>query len=367
MKHVLVTGGAGFIGSNFIHYLLEHSDCEIINFDALTYAGNLENLKDIAQNERYKFVRGDIRNAEQVSEALCRFEVDTVVNFAAETHVDRSIVSPDAFVSTNVLGTQTLLECARTYWGLAPTDKHCRDYKPGVRFLQVSTDEVYGSLGETGKFHENSPIEPNSPYAASKASADLFVRAYHETFAFPAVVTRCSNNFGPYQFPEKLIPLIIYNSLHNRRIPVYGDGRQVRNWLYVEDHCSALCNVLESGKDGEAYNIGGDAEETNLQVIRMILRMVGRPESLIQFVADRPGHDRRYAMDYTKLNQHTGWKPANSFAEGLERTVRWYLENEKWLEAVAGRDFQTYYRAMYTEGETEYDTIQPSARAGEIL
>lgn len=347
MKHILVTGGAGFIGSNFIHYLLEHSDCEIINFDVLTYAGNLENLKDIQHNGRYTFVKGDIRNAEQVSGTLRKFEVDTVVNFAAETHVDRSILSPDAFVSTNVLGTQTLLECARACWSLAPGDKHCRDYQPGVRFLQISTDEVYGSLGSSGRFHECSPITPNSPYAASKASADLFVRAYHETFGLPAVITRCSNNFGPYQFPEKLIPLIIYNSLLDKKIPVYGDGQQVRNWLYVEDHCSALCRVLEDGECGEVYNIGGDAEESNLQVIRAILRLVGRPESLIQFVADRPGHDRRYAMDYTKLNQHTGWKPLYSFAEGLERTVRWYLENKEWLNSTAGRDFQAYCKTMY--------------------
>lgn len=348
MKHVLVTGGAGFIGSNFIHYLLEHSKCKIVNFDALTYAGNLENLKDVTQNSRYTFVKGDIRNAVQVSEALHKFEVDTVVNFAAETHVDRSIVSPDVFVSANVLGLQTLLECARVYWSLFPEDKHCRDYKPGVRFLQISTDEVYGSLGASGKFHENSPIAPNSPYAASKASADLFVRVYYETFGFPAVITRCSNNFGPYQFPEKLIPLIIYNSLHDKKIPVYGDGQQVRNWLYVEDHCSALCSVLESGITGEVYNIGGDAEESNLQVIRTILRLIGRPESLIQFVADRPGHDRRYAVDYTKLNQHTRWKPSYSFTEGIQRTVEWYLANEKWLDTVAGRDFQAYCKTMYT-------------------
>lgn len=244
MKHVLVTGGAGFIGSNFIHYLLEHSGCEVINFDALTYAGNLENLRDIEQDRRYTFVKGDIRDAEQVRGALRRFEVDTVVNFAAETHVDRSILTPDSFVSVNVLGTQTLLECCRQYWSMAPGDKHSRAYQPGTRFLQVSTDEVYGSLGSFGKFREDSQIAPNSPYAASKAGADLLARAYHETFGFPALVTRCSNNFGPYQFPEKLIPLIIYNSLHNRKIPVYGDGQQIRDWLYVEDHCSALCSVL---------------------------------------------------------------------------------------------------------------------------
>jgi len=280
--------------------------------------------------------------------ALRRFEVDTVVNFAAETHVDRSILTPDSFVSVNVLGTQTLLECCRQYWSMAPGDKHSRAYQPGTRFLQVSTDEVYGSLGAVGKFREDSQIAPNSPYAASKAGADLLARAYHETFGFPALVTRCSNNFGPYQFPEKLIPLIIYNSLHNRKIPIYGDGQQIRDWLYVEDHCSALCSVLEHESPGEAYNIGGDAEKTNLQVVRMILSLAGRPESLIQFVADRPGHDRRYAMDYTKLNRHTGWKPAHSFMEGLERTVRWYLGNEAWLDAVAGRDFQAYCNTMYT-------------------
>ncbi|MCI8849892.1 MAG: dTDP-glucose 4,6-dehydratase [Oscillibacter sp.] len=348
MRHILVTGGAGFIGSNFIRYMLEHSSCEIINFDALTYAGNLKSLKDAERNSRYTFVKGDIRSKEQVSETLRKFGVDIVVNFAAETHVDRSILSPDAFVSTNVLGTQNLLECCRVYWSLSPEDKHCRDYKPDVRFLQISTDEVYGSLGNDGKFHEDSPIAPNSPYAASKASADLFVRAYWETFGFPAVITRCSNNFGPYQFPEKLIPLIIYNGLHDIKIPIYGDGQQVRNWLYVEDHCSALCSVLKSGKSGEVYNIGGDTEESNLQVVRTILRLTGRSENLIQFVADRPGHDRRYAMDYTKLHQHTGWKPHCSFEEGLERTVQWYLANETWLNDTADRDFQTYCKTMYT-------------------
>ena len=348
MRHILVTGGAGFIGSNFIRYMLEHSSCEIINFDALTYAGNLKSLKDVERNSRYTFVKGDIRSKEQVSETLRKFGVDIVVNFAAETHVDRSILSPDAFVSTNVLGTQNLLECCRVYWSLSPEDKHCRDYKPDVRFLQISTDEVYGSLGNDGKFHEDSPIAPNSPYAASKASADRFVRAYWETFGFPAVITRCSNNFGPYQFPEKLIPLIIYNGLHDIKIPIYGDGQQVRNWLYVEDHCSALCSVLKSGKSGEVYNIGGDTEESNLQVVRTILRLTGRSENLIQFVADRPGHDRRYAMDYTKLHQHTGWKPHCSFEEGLERTVQWYLANETWLNDTADRDFQTYCKTMYT-------------------
>ncbi len=348
MRTVMVTGGCGFIGSNFIHYLLKNCDVKVVNFDALTYAGNPENLRDVEQDKRYAFIKGDIADAAQVSGALERFEVDSIVNFAAETHVDRSILTPDAFMSANVMGTQRLLECARVYWSLAPGDKNCRDYRPGVRYIQVSTDEVYGSLGMEGKFCEDSPIAPNSPYAASKAGGDLFVRAYCETFGFPAVVTRCSNNFGPYQFPEKLIPLIIYNALHHREIPVYGDGRQVRNWLYVEDHCSALCRVMREGTIGEVYNIGGDTEESNLNVVRTVLRMLDRPESLIRFVADRPGHDRRYAMDYTKLRGHTGWSPLYSFEKGLERTVQWYLANERWLETAADQEFQTYCKMMYT-------------------
>ena len=347
MKHVLVTGGAGFIGSNFIHYLLRQGEFKIINFDALTYAGNLENLRDVEHDARYVFIQGDITDAEQVRDVLQRFEIDYIVNFAAETHVDRSILKPGVFVSTNVLGTQNLLECARACWSLSPEDKHCRAYRPDTGFIQVSTDEVYGTLGTVGTFCEDSPIAPNSPYAASKASADLFVRAWYETFGFPAVITRCSNNFGPCQFPEKLIPLVIYSGLHSLKIPVYGDGRQIRNWLYVEDHCSALFDIMQRGKAGEVYNIGGNTEESNLDVVCRILHLMGKSEDLIQFVPDRPGHDRRYAMNHSKLTAHTGWKPAHSFASGLEHTVQWYLENEMWLDRAAGREFRDYCKMMY--------------------
>ena len=345
MKTYLVTGGAGFIGSNYIHYMFKKygDTIRIINVDALTYAGNPENLKEVENRENYTFVKANICDKEAIAKIFAENEIDRVVHFAAESHVDRSIKDPEIFVQTNVLGTAVMLNCAKAAWELPDGT-----FKTDKKFLHVSTDEVYGSLSEDGGyFYETTPYAPHSPYSASKAGSDMLVKAYMDTYHFPANITNCSNNYGPYQFPEKLIPLIIYNSLHDKKIPVYGDGQQVRNWLYVEDHCSALCRVLEDGECGEVYNIGGDAEESNLQVIRAILRLVGRPESLIQFVADRPGHDRRYAMDYTKLNQHTGWKPLYSFVEGLERTVRWYLENKEWLNSTAGRDFQAYCKTMY--------------------
>lgn len=346
MRTYLVTGGAGFIGSNYIHYMFRkyNDEIRIINVDKLTYAGNLENLKEVESRDNYTFVKADICDKESISRIFEENDIDRVVHFAAESHVDRSIRNPEVFVQTNVLGTAVLLNCAKAAW-----EQEDGSFKEGKKFLHVSTDEVYGSLEEDGAyFYETTPYDPHSPYSASKASSDFLVKAYIDTYHFPANITNCSNNYGPYQFPEKLIPLIIYNGLHDIKIPIYGDGQQVRNWLYVEDHCSALCSVLKSGKSGDVYNIGGDTEESNLQVVRTILRLTGRSENLIQFVADRPGHDRRYAMDYTKLHQHTGWKPHCSFEEGLERTVQWYLANETWLNDTADRDFQTYCKTMYT-------------------
>lgn len=320
MKHLLVTGGAGFIGSNFVTYLL-NSDPEVtvVNYDLLTYAGNLENLREVEKNPRYHFLRGDVRDAETVDRVFSEYAIDTVVHFAAESHVDRSITDPQTFLTTNILGTQTLLDAVKKHWSLRPEDKHCREYKPGVKYLQVSTDEVYGALGKTGKFTETTPLSPNSPYSASKASADLFVRAYHETFGLPVNITRCSNNYGPCQFPEKLIPLMIHNAQNDKPLPVYGDGMQVRDWLHVSDHCSAIDTVLRKGRDGEVYNIGGNNEKANIEIVRLILSELGKPESLIRHVTDRPGHDRRYAIDNTKITTELGWSPAYTFERGDSR------------------------------------------------
>jgi len=330
---VLVTGGAGFIGSSFVRYLLEESDVRIINLDALTYAGNLASLADCLGSQRHEFVRGDIGSADLVSHLLKRHAVDGIIHFAAESHVDRSILGPKVFVETNVQGTLTLLCAAR---------------EAGVRrFLQVSTDEVYGSLGGAGFFTEETPLSPNSPYSASKASADLLVRAFHHTFGMDTVTTRCSNNYGPYQFPEKLIPLMIRNARQDKPLPVYGDGLNVRDWLYVRDHCAAIWAAYCHGRSGEVYNIGGNSEKTNLEVVRAILRHVGKPESLITFVKDRPGHDRRYAIDSTKARRELGWQPAVDFDTGIARTVEWYLANDAWLEQVVSGDYQTYYDQMY--------------------
>lgn len=293
MERILVTGGAGFIGSNFIRYMLERHSYSIINLDALTYCGNLENLRDVEDHPRYTFIRGSITDRELVNRIIR--DVDAVINFAAESHVDRSIQDPEIFIKTNVLGTQTLLEASR---------------REGIeRFIQISTDEVYGSA-ETGYFTEETPLAPNSPYSASKAAADLMVRAYHRTYGLPVNITRCSNNYGPYQFPEKLIPLMITNALEDRPLPVYGDGMNVRDWLHVEDHCSAIDLVLHHGRDGEVYNIGGNNERRNIDIVRLILRELGKDESLIRFVEDRPGHDRRYAIDATRIRNELGWKPA---------------------------------------------------------
>ncbi|WP_018887672.1 dTDP-glucose 4,6-dehydratase [Paenibacillus massiliensis] len=330
---LLVTGGAGFIGSNFVMYMLQqHPDYQIINIDALTYAGNLENLKSIEQNPNHTFVKADITDAQAIDQ-LMQQGIDVVVNFAAESHVDRSILEPEVFVKTNVLGTQVLLDAAKKY---------------GVtKFVQVSTDEVYGSLGETGLFTEETPLQPNSPYSASKAGGDLLVRAYHETFGLPVNITRCSNNYGPYQFPEKLIPLMISRALNDQQLPVYGDGLNIRDWLYVEDHCSAIDLVIHNGKLGEVYNIGGNNERTNVHIVKTILAELGKPESLISYVEDRPGHDRRYGIDPTKTMNELGWKPKHNFETGIKETIQWYLANKEWWTRIQSGDYQAYYQQQY--------------------
>ncbi|MCC6396697.1 MAG: dTDP-glucose 4,6-dehydratase [Bacteroidetes bacterium] len=334
MHNVLVTGGAGFIGSNFVRYFLEtHADCHLVNFDALTYAGNPENLSDIEGDPRYVFVRGDICNRAAVEEALKEYKIDTIVHFAAESHVDRSILGAAVFVTTNVMGTQVLLDAAR---------EHAVE-----RFLHVSTDEVYGSLGPQGKFTEETPLHPNSPYAASKAAADLLALAYFHTYGLPVVLTRCSNNYGPYQFPEKLIPLMIVNALNGKDLPVYGDGLNVRDWLFVGDHCSAIDLVLQRGAPGEVYNIGGNNEWKNIDIVRLLLRLLNKPESLIRFVKDRPGHDRRYAIDPGKISRALGWSPAVTFESGLKSTVEWYLAYRKWWERVMSGEYMEYYGKNY--------------------
>ncbi|MDH3253203.1 MAG: dTDP-glucose 4,6-dehydratase [Ignavibacteria bacterium] len=336
MRNVLVTGGAGFIGSNFVRHLLRvHDDISVVNFDKLTYAGNLENLVDVSTDPRYQFVRGDICEVADVESTVRAHTIDTIVHFAAESHVDRSIKGSAVFVRTNVVGTHVLLEVARTL---------------GVgRFLHVSTDEVYGSLGADGKFTEETPLHPNSPYSASKAGSDLLTLAYHHTYGLPVVVTRCSNNYGPYQFPEKLIPLMILNALADKPLPVYGDGLYVRDWLHVEDHCVALRAVLNSGTTGEVYNIGGSNEWKNIDIVKRILHILGKPESLISFVKDRPGHDRRYAIDAGKVREKLGWIPAHTFEQGLEDTVHWYRSNLAWCQHVTSGEYQEYYKMMYHE------------------
>jgi dTDP-glucose 4,6-dehydratase len=348
VKNILITGGAGFIGSNFIHYILkEYESIQIVNLDVLTYAGNPENLDTVVQDPRYTFVKGDICDRVLIERLFKEYHFNTVVNFAAESHVDRSITEPELFLKTNIIGTQTLLDIAKHNWSIEPDNKYCREYLKDVKFLQVSTDEVYGALGNTGMFTEKTPIAPNSPYSASKASADLIVRAYHETFGMPVNITRCSNNYGPYQFPEKLIPLMIHNSTQNKPLPVYGDGLQIRDWLYVEDHCSAIDTVLQKGKNGEVYNIGGNNEKANIEIVRLILARMGKDDSLITYVKDRPGHDRRYAIDNTKITSELGWVPRLTFDEGIIKTIDWYLTNTEWMERVTSGDYMHYYEKMY--------------------
>lgn len=350
MRTILVTGGAGFIGSNFVKMMLKkHPDYRIVNVDDLTYAGNLENLSEIDAFENYVFVKSDIRNRDAMDNIFKVYFPDAVVNFAAESHVDRSIEEPEVFLTTNIIGTHVLLETAKKFWKINPSDKYCKEYKLGVKFLQVSTDEVYGALGESGLFVETMPLLPNSPYSASKASADLIVRAYNETFGMPVNITRCSNNYGPYQFPEKLIPLMINNCLKENDLPVYGDGMQVRDWLHVFDHCVAIDTVLHKGKDGEVYNIGGNNEKANIEIVKLIINTLGKSENLIKYVKDRPGHDRRYAIDNTKITTELGWKPSYTFEQGIRETIQWYLDNKEWTHSIASGDYAKYYEKMYSK------------------
>lgn len=329
METMLVTGGAGFIGSCFVKACVREGKYHIINLDALTYAGSLDNLEEVSNDENHLFVHGDIRDRAVVEGIFEAHEIKYVVNFAAESHVDRSIENPQIFLDTNIKGTQNLMDVALKYWKMDPQDNYSRDYKEGVKFIQISTDEVYGELGEAGFFVETTPLAPNSPYSASKAGADLLVQAYHHTYGLPINITRCSNNYGPHQFTEKLIPLMITKALSDQALPVYGDGLQVRDWLHVSDHCEAILSVIESGISGEVYNIGGNNEWSNIETVRLILAHLGKSESLISYVADRPGHDRRYAIDNTKIKRDLGWQPKYAFEEGLRETVQWYVKRAR--------------------------------------
>lgn len=344
MKKILVTGGAGFIGSNFIQLALGQPGAQVLNLDKLTYAGNLDSLQTVAERPEYRFVRADICDPAAVSAAVTEFQPDAIVHFAAESHVDRSIDGPAAFIQTNIIGTFNLLEAARQYWKELPPER-----KEAFRFLHVSTDEVYGSLGATGLFTEDTPYAPNSPYSASKASSDHLVRAYHHTYGLPTVTTNCSNNYGPYQFPEKLIPLMILNALGGKALPVYGDGMQVRDWLYVADHCRAILTVLDQGKPGETYNIGGHNEMPNIRIVQKICALLdelrpradGKPYAeQITYVTDRPGHDRRYAIDAGKIGRELGWQPQETFDTGIRKTVEWYLDNAAWCERVTSGKYR---------------------------
>ena len=321
MKNILVTGGAGFIGSNFIRYMLnKYKDYKIVNLDLLTYAGNIKSLNDIKDNPNYLFVKGDIVDNKLVDEIVLENKIDVIINFAAESHVDKSITNPDIFIKTNVLGTQNLLEVAKKY--------------KIEKYFQISTDEVYGSLGKTGFFTETTPLAPNSPYSASKASADLLVMAYHHTFGLNVNITRCSNNYGPYQFPEKLIPLFITNLLNNKKVPLYGDGLNIRDWLFVEDHCVAIDTVLHKGKNGKIYNVGGNNEKTNRYITEVILKYLDKDESYIEYVQDRLGHDRRYAIDATKIKKELNWQPTYKFEDAIIKTIQWYINNKSWWQPL---------------------------------
>lgn len=396
MMNILITGAAGFIGANFVKYMLKkHSDATLVILDKLTYAGNLGTIKEEVKDPRVRFVKGDIGNAELVSHIFATYDIDYVVNFAAESHVDRSITHPQIFLETNILGTQNLLECAKRAWSTGKDANGYPTYKIGKKFLQVSTDEVYGSLSKdyiepqplvieddavkavvkgrdnlqtygTQFFTESTPLDPRSPYSASKTSADLFVVAYHETYKFPINITRCSNNYGPYHFPEKLIPLIIKNILEGKKLPVYGKGDNVRDWLYVEDHAKAIDAVLFRGKVGEVYNVGGFNEEQNINIVKLTIDTIARlmreepkyqsvlktdlsniNHDLITYVSDRLGHDMRYAIDPSKIARELGWYPETPFTLGIEKTIRWYLENQEWVEEVVSGDYQKYYEQMY--------------------
>ncbi|MFC1563146.1 dTDP-glucose 4,6-dehydratase [candidate division KSB1 bacterium] len=334
MNNFLITGGAGFIGSNFIKYFLkEYSDCFIVNLDKLTYAGNLENLKTVENDKNYVFIKGSINNKELLDYLFSKYHINYVINFAAESHVDRSILEPEIFFETNVNGTLALLDIAKKY-----------NVK---KFIQISTDEVYGELSKSGYFTEDMPLAPNNPYSASKASAYIVCRAYYKTYSLPVVVTRCSNNYGPYQFPEKLMPLIIYKALNNEKLPVYGDGTNVRDWIYVIDHCRAIDTVLKKGRAGEIYNIGGNSERQNIEVIRLIINILGKSEDLIQFIEDRLSHDKRYAMDISKIKRELEWDLTYTFEEGIKETIDWYLKNTDWIERCISGEYLKYYHQNY--------------------
>ena len=376
MKTYLVTGAAGFIGSNYIKYILKkHDDIKVVILDALTYAGNLATIANDIDNERCFFVKGNICDSELVERLFADYKFDCIVNFAAESHVDRSIEDPQLFLQTNILGTQNLMDAARRAWVTGKDETGYPTWRKDVRFHQVSTDEVYGSLGEEGYFTETTPLCPHSPYSASKASADMIVMAYHDTYKMPVTITRCSNNYGPYHFPEKLIPLIIKNILEGKRLPVYGDGSNVRDWLYVEDHCKAIDLVVNKGKAGEVYNVGGHNEKKNIEIVRLTIStihnmMAEKPElrkvlkkkeldengeisidwindSLISYVKDRLGHDQRYAIDPTKISEELGWTPETKFEDGIVKTIEWYLNNQEWVKNVTSGDYQNYYENMY--------------------
>ena len=333
MTNILVTGGAGFIGSNFVRYMVnKYSEYHIINLDALTYCGNLENLKDIEYNDNYTFVKGDIRDKKLVDELVKKS--DYVINFAAESHVDRSIEDPEIFIKSNVLGTQVLLNASKKF----NVDK----------YIQISTDEVYGTLGKSGFFTESTPLQPNSPYSASKAGGDLITRAYFETFDLPINITRCSNNYGPFQFPEKLIPLMISNAIEDKKLPIYGDGKNIRDWLHVHDHCQAIDLVLHDANVGEVYNIGGNNEKQNIEIVKLILDVLNKNESLIEFVSDRLGHDRRYAINSEKIQNDLSWSPEYTFEVGIKETIQWYLDNIDWINQVKTGQYQEYYDKMYS-------------------
>jgi dTDP-glucose 4,6-dehydratase len=379
MQKILVSGGCGFIGSNFVRLALQQlGDCRLVNLDKLTYAGNPRNLADIETDPRYRFVKGDICDSVLVNALFAEEEIDTVVHFAAESHVDRSITGPAEFIHTNIVGTFTLLEAARKSWqpvtgnALRVTEAPVTGHASRVtappspvtrhRFLHVSTDEVYGSLGDTGFFTETTPYDPRSPYSASKASSDHLVSAYHHTYKLPTLITNCSNNYGPYHFPEKLIPLILSNALHGKELPVYGDGRQVRDWLYVVDHCTAILRVLQAGRIGETYNIGGNNEKQNLEVVQTICDLLdakvgllpdNQPRrALIRFVTDRPGHDRRYAIDASKIRNELGWEPSLTFEQGIDQTIDWYLAHRDWVEEITSGVYQDYYQQQYGKAVT---------------
>ncbi len=351
MKTYLVTGGAGFIGSNFVIYMLnKYNDVRIINIDSLTYAGNLENLKSVENNPNYEFIQADIRDKDAINEIFEKNDIDYVVNFAAESHVDRSIENPEIFVQTNVLGTLTLLCAAKKAWSVGDDV-----YKDGVKYLQVSTDEVYGSLGPDGYFLETTPLDPHSPYSSSKASADLVVKAYFDTYKFPMNITRCSNNYGSFQFPEKLIPLMINNALSHKDLPIYGDGMQIRDWLFVEDHCKAIDMVIRGGKLGEVYNVGGHNERPNVKIVETIIDYIKNNvddsvgSHLIKYVEDRKGHDRRYGIAPDKIKKDLGWYPETTFEVGIQKTIKWYLDNRDWMQNVTSGEYQKYYEKMYSK------------------